>query len=377
MYEWAGTLVRLEPQDAFPERRIRRGQDVEQEQGEQNRKAYELARALANKWVLAACKKKRNCAMLEKDKRWIQFNELHLRRDPEHSPIIEVGDLIPGFKSRVSAGQAAKTLENGQAAIRVIDIKYHSARKVLVFLVQYVNANVAAPSIGDLDSGVVRHEELLDREGVAVSAHVVLSTAPRDHGTSLPRYLCVFEEVPGIGRSTLQPFIRSEFKAVAQDWTWPDDTQGFRERSYQPVADLHLLANITLGEEVSQGSIVTYIEFYKHFREDHGIDECPSVRESKQIMVLKARNQANILDQISELTRRYRRLGYDELKVRYKNRGGRQKTGAMGTSEEDIADTLLGRSQQIRTDEALAQCHERIVPSLSRQMIDALMAERG
>ncbi|MFD2114094.1 hypothetical protein [Thiorhodococcus fuscus] len=315
--------------------------------------------------------------MLAKDKRWIQFNELHLRTNPEHAPPIQISDLIPSWETRVQAGEAAKTLDNGSSAIRVTKIKEHPDKQALVFLIQYINANMSAPSIAKLDSGVVRHDPLLDGEGVAVSAHAVLSTSPRVDQSDFPQYILLLEEVPGIGRSTLQPFLRSEFKTIATSWEWPDETEGRRYRRYHPVTELHLLADTTLAEEVRSGSTITFIEFYKHFPRGHGIDECPSIEESKQILVLQARNQANILDRINELMHRYSDEGYDELKIRYKNQGGRQKTGAMGMNRTDIADSLIGKSLQIMTNESLAQCHEDIVPSLEAQMLEGLSRSRA
>ncbi|WP_200374332.1 hypothetical protein [Thiocystis violacea] len=272
---------------------------------------------------------------------------------------------------------AAKLMDNGRAAIRITAIDERPAQQALVLLVQHVNSNMSAPSIGDLDTNLVRHEPLLERQGVAVSGHIVVSTIPRMPPASLPRYLCLLEEVPGLGRSVLQPFLRKEFKEVAIDWAWPDETDNNREKHYHPVVEMHTLPDITLREELEDGGAITGFEFYQHVNDEHGIDEHASIRESKRIVVLKATSQQGILEQITRLIPFYREKGYSELKVRYKNRNGRQKTGPMGMNETDVADTLLGRSSLIYSDQSLAQCHENIVLSLVDQMIAALQAARG
>lgn len=315
--------------------------------------------------------------MLDRDKRWIQFNELHLPRDPEHSPIIEIAQMVPGLVQRTRSKEAAKLIDNERAAIRITDVKEFSGQQILVFLVQYVNSNMASPSIGDLDTGIVRHEQLLQREGVAVSAHVAVSMKSRFPHALPPQYMLLLEEVPGIGRSVLQPFLRWEFKEQAKDWSWLDDTDNNREKRYHPVVDIHTLTDITLGEEIEQGSVITAVELFQHVQKNNGIDEYLSIRESERILILKPTSQKNILENIKNLWPIYRAQGYENMKIRYKNISGRQKTGVMGSSESDIADTLLGRSKEIRTDETLSQCHERIVPSLANQMVSELVRARG
>lgn len=102
-----------------------------------------------------------------------------------------------------------KYVENGKASIGICDYKKSPTNETVTMLIQYADGDVTDPTFLHMKKRSLRKEPKKDGEGVAVSAHVVISTKPHDVLGLFYRVLV--EEVPGLRRSKIAPFLKSEF----------------------------------------------------------------------------------------------------------------------------------------------------------------------
>lgn len=314
--------------------------------------------------------------MLDFFKRWVVFNVLNLKREPEHAPQIELASLMPLLVRRIEAGEAVDLVNNKTAAVRITDLKEFTNEKAIVLLFQYADSKVTAPVFSHLESGELREEPLLEGEGVAVSAHIAISLVPKK--PDAPLYDFLVEEIPGLGRSRLAPFLKKEFKVVSKDqFEWEDDTENNRSRVYKPAIELATTASITLKEELDAGSVISGLELVAHKPKGKRFDEPNSYEEMRRTVVLKVVSNEGILGKINKLMAAAREEGFTEYKLHYKNQGGKQKTALLGTTKEDVADSLLGRTEEVKADEPLAQCQPAICESIARQMVGFITSARG
>ena len=312
--------------------------------------------------------------MLHLWERWIQFQELYLKSEPEHAPEIALTDVMPLWRQRIKANQAVKLINNETAAIRVVDVREYKRENAVVLLLQYSDLNVTDPVFSDLKKGTLRKEPKLEGEGVAVSCHVVLSLEPIVAGK--PSYRLLLEEIPGLGRSRLTPFIRSELKHVSADlFTFKDVDDGNKVKKYRPSAELLGEPSKQLLDELEGQASIQSFELVKYTKKNPGIDEAGFYHEESQLLRLVPYKPYQgtaeaMLEKVKALAKKEK---YDNVKIRYKcNEGNKQKTATMGSTIGDLSDAMVLRSEMIKADKQLDQCEEKIVLSLSNKMIKLL-----
>jgi hypothetical protein len=310
--------------------------------------------------------------MLDMWERWIQFHELNLKRDPEEAPPIKLEKIIPLLTDRWKGGNSVKLINNETAALRISDIKTYPKSKATVLLIQYTDKNVTDPVFSHLETGTLRTEPKLDGEGVAVSAHVVLGHEPLNGNPE--SYRLLLEEVPGLGRSRLSPFLKSELKAASTNEFEFNDEESGKLKKCSPVAEILGDLSGQLSDDLKDGSILQGIELIKHTRGKSGFDEENFfVEVSRHIKITPVLNSGDgIIGLLKKVGILAKKDGYDDIKIRYKLPQGKQKTATMGATKEDIADTLIVKDEQIKSDEVLGQCREKISDNFAKKMIDLL-----
>src|SRR5690349_6653268 len=147
--------------------------------------------------------------MLGAWERWIFIYDIMLTPLPEGAPLIPLRSIIEQLVPRYERGESVKLLNRETAAIRIQQLRIHEQSSTTQLLINYADTQAVDPVFGHLETGELRLEPKLEGEGIAVSAHMLISLEP--HPTS-GTYLVALEDVPGVGRSKLAPFLTSEFK---------------------------------------------------------------------------------------------------------------------------------------------------------------------
>ncbi|MCG8053861.1 MAG: hypothetical protein JAZ15_21955 [Candidatus Thiodiazotropha endolucinida] len=311
--------------------------------------------------------------MLDLWNRFIQFHELKVVSDPPQAPYIPLQDLCTLLTNEIDAGNAVKLINNESAAIRFSKYQQFPAENVLIFLVQYTDRNISDPAFQDLNTGELRTEPKLDGEGIAVSAHIAISLESHDDINVL--YHLLLEEVPGLGRSRLSPFFKSEFKKLCKDmYQFIDPTNGKR-RNYHPNTEILGKPSKNLEAELDEGVRLQGIEIVRMTPAEPEFDEEGYYHEvSNHIHIAPEKDSQFTPKQIIELIKRKAfESGYDNIKVRYKRATGKQKTTVMGADMGDLADAMINRDELIRADEVLSQCSEEIIDSIATRMVQYIV----
>lgn len=308
--------------------------------------------------------------MLDMLERWVQFHELYLKSEPEDAPKIELRSLAPLWISRIRANQAVKLIKKDTAAIRIVDVMEQQKSKTLILLLQYTDTNVTDPAFSNLETGQLRVEPKLEGEGIAVSAHAVIALEPHDKEGLL--YKILLEEVPGLGRSAVGPFIRSELKEIAQSqFQYNDIDANNVVKNYLPASEILGTPSKQFIDELEEGCVLQSIELVKLTSDAPEIDEEGFYTEtSRHIrLVPEKQNTSNLREAIEKVRRLAKKEGYNNIKFRYKHPQGKLKTTTMGSTIGDMADALILRSEPIKSEEILGQCSQKIVESFAKQMV--------
>ncbi|WP_297796519.1 hypothetical protein [uncultured Marinobacter sp.] len=308
--------------------------------------------------------------MLNPYERWIYFHRFILDSSPSHAPQINLNECIDELKKLVDSGGAFKMVENDEACFRIRDLRVNEENNSAVFLLMYSNSKASDPVFSKLTTTDLRPEPKLDGEGIAVSAHAVLSLSPTENGGN--EFLFLLEEVPGLGRSGLEGFFQTMFRAVTKGRLhFDDEEENGRSRAYRPRVRILATPSKTFQEEL-EGSTVDSIELVErikisHFDEEHYYKE--DVRTLK-LKVVDGNGEKPTF--IEKLRKKARSEGFDDLKIRYKKNGGKRKTAVMGTDTDDVKDALVGRVEYIEHAPGLSQCSDKIVSSYAAKILGLL-----
>jgi hypothetical protein len=300
--------------------------------------------------------------------RWIYFYDFELKPNPEEAPYMPMVQLVDMLYERQRNGESVKLLNNETAAIRINDMDIDRTNDIVFFLIQYSDTLVSDPAFSDLKTGKLRVEPKLEGEGVAVSAHMAVSLKPLE-----PRgfvYLSLLEEVPGVTKSKIQPFLTSEFK-LGCSLVFKDDSE--REKKCRAMVELAGHPSQSLVEDLERGEL-RGIQLVKLNLNEDEFDEKGYTKEISRNISLKVKRpyQGNeALNVIQWIKQKAQTDGYQDLRVKYKRFEGttrKQKTIAIDTRREDIADQLYTRYEMVKVKEPLGQCLEHINDEIRLEM---------
>ena len=311
--------------------------------------------------------------MLDHKKRWIFYYKNFLRPRPDDAPYTSMRDILNKLQSRCDQGECVKLLENNTAAIRLKEIIIDDINQIAVLLFQYSDTKISDPAFVDLEKGTLRVEPKLEGEGVAISAHMVLSLKPEHiRGAT---YLTLLEDVPGIGKTKIEPFLTSEFKAVFDD-RYPNYEGKYVK--YRPTFEMNGYLAESLKDGLDKGYINGF-ELKKFSHVDGGLDEEGYVKVESHAVKLKTVRKfegdeaIGVIDRMKE---RAKRLNYSELVVQYQRKEGKSKSIPVSTAREDAGDALFSKFEIISVLEPLPQCLSEIRKEVASKMSALLIDSR-
>ncbi len=235
-------------------------------------------------------------------------------------------------------------------------------------LVSYASKNLSDPAFANLESGELRIEPKLEGEGVAVSAHIVISGEPViANGTN---HLFLLEDVPGIGRTKLRSFFAHVFKQASEHANFRFEQYG-KIRTYRPTPELEGHLSQTLSDDLKEGKILG-LELIKYSMNESEFDEEGYLDEKKRIIEVKAADDSDskgLLRAITKLRQKAADEGFSDVRIRFKHQRGRQKTILMSPAREDARDALSVKSFLVETKTNINQCSKEIRDDISAQML--------
>lgn len=309
--------------------------------------------------------------MLKKYERYFQYHYLDIERTPKHAPPIPLMEIYGYLKHRIEDNKSFKLYDGDTNEIRIKTTKVleeteNGNPKSIVFLLMYTDTDIGNPAYSKLKKTKVQIKELDDQEGVACSAHILITSEPLN-GDNGFRYLVLLEEVPGLGRISIQKFFRREFKdAIERRKVWLDPQN--KNRKEPTVYKPYVTIDLSLPEnENSAGRIVGFtLSQAKTAKEslDEEIDVKLQTIEMKYSMTALPKVK-DFFTYVKEFAVKKRA---DYIKIRYKNRHGRQQTAIMGVTASDISDMLAARKEKVKLTSPIPQCSEEINDSIVEKM---------
>lgn len=282
--------------------------------------------------------------MLDLFSRQAYHMTLVLKPIPSEAPDVFLNEFLPAILNQIDAGEAVHLTQNDTRAMRARKYRYDDEENILYLLLNYSDANLGDPAFETLETGELRVEPKLDGEGIAVSTYMAIDLELSSD--RFPHYKTVLEDVPGIGRTKICPFLTYLVRVsdVRQKWKEPDGKQ----RISRPEFGLEGEKSQALENDLKNGRL-SFIELVRYYVNED-FDEEGILEEEKSILRLKVKrdDEDNRIGLLNRIKRRANEQGYTEMRLRYSNSSRRSKTVDFGTAREDVADVLTVNSSEVK-----------------------------
>jgi hypothetical protein len=309
--------------------------------------------------------------MLSQWERYAFVYDLRLRPYPETAPEINLQNVVSLLEPRQQRGESVKLLNKETAAIRIQALRIDMKNAVLQVLINYADTAAVDPVFGNLQTGALRLEPKLDGEGIAVSAHMLVSLAPDANGA----YVVVLEDVPGVGRTKITAFLTSEFRQVSD---FPFRDVDGRVKKSRPMPELLGHQSQQLREGLAEG-VLKGVELVRTAYAPGEFDEEGVTEEQKRTIALKVRGNlvgdaaVAVLNQIRSRALEH---GYTNMRVRFRG-PNRVRTVDVPTAREDAGDVLYVRYEHLGPFERpMQQSTDRLRDDMIEELMTLLESVR-
>lgn len=169
---------------------------------------------------------------LEKNFRYVRHYRFTTYGRKKAAPVLPlIGEedeysILEAVEKSKKAGEAFVRTTNGEI-VEVVDIQHFDAEGVVAFLFHRAHPDAADPSYRRKVGGAitVRQGEKEDDEEQSVSAHVIIRVDPYAPGV----YDVIFEEIPGLPLSVIQPIFARALNAYKYRF---NDKRGKEQETY-------------------------------------------------------------------------------------------------------------------------------------------------
>lgn len=308
--------------------------------------------------------------VLSRNERWVYCYDLSLKTIPDDADVaFELKDVIIRLKAMSEDDMAYKLYEHDTRVFRLCKVVFNKKNDMAVLLIQLADKNGSDPVFANLITGELRTEPKLAGEGIAVSAHLVISLVPTAKGGCC--YVAAMEDVPGINKTKTVPFLIALIKDCFSGTRYIDGDTG-REKSCRPTLDLIGHPTETLEESLEE-STLKGITLIKCEKRDGGLDDDGYTQVVERTLKLQVVRQpesgAGKIKLLHDLKNRYMREDFTQLRVTYKRlEGDKQETKRLDKLE-DAAHALFTKQELVSLDGDIKQCEAEPHKELCTKMI--------
>lgn len=301
--------------------------------------------------------------MLKSKERWIIHYHTHLEPIPADGPTeIPLRSVLDHIEAKFQAGYAFAEVDKVTLRIQQMRI----GRRWAALLVTNFDPRGANAAYGYAETGSVRPLTRRRGESNAYSAHVLIRLDP-DSPTAggFPRYRFAIEDVPGLGKTRVQPFLNQLIR---------DNMRSFRDRQqanreYYPRISFWPYLAQSLGSEVEEG-VLKHFELVKEVSAPGGFDEHGFTTQVSEVVKLKpVPTQTFTFDGIFKAVKAAAsRQGYDRVKIVYNGVDGNQRSAKFNPSRQDLDDVIQSKYEKVELNTSLTQCEVDFCLELIRKM---------
>lgn len=312
--------------------------------------------------------------MLKAKKRWVIYMRANLRPIPADGPLdIPMGQALRRLAGLLQAGRLIHTRAKDQQIVRLAEIEWFPAPEEpthACLLFTYGDVTGADPSFGHMGTGAVRTARKRANEANAVSAHLLVKLRYRI-ADGLRWYDALLEDVPGIGRSKIQPAVTAMLR----------DAAGFHYRDPEgqpavarPALELMPKNSEDLLADLQRGKLRYFLAVKplpnEELDEEAGVDQ---VQETRKLVPAQAPDsRASLRDMLRKVLRWANREGFDQVRLVYARHDGQGKTVTLDSPREDAEDLLINKIDEIELDAPIDQATEHVQRELVQKMLQRL-----
>lgn len=309
--------------------------------------------------------------MLSSYERWITVFDFLIQPKHPASPDIAFSDVVKRIEKLYQEGKAVRLYSNQTRAFRVSDFQHDESQGLLVLLIQLSDKNATDPAFAHLQTGSLRVEPKLAGEGIAVACHLMIKTKTLKNSKDL--YLGLLENVPGISRSTLEPFFNYILKESFEGVDFKNPTTRSVCKLYPTVKFIHhaskKLKELLSGSKMQQIRLVSTSVANEMDKEPYAL----VIEKAMKIKVVKQPSANEKMPFIQRMRAWGSNKGFNKLLISY-SKEGKQDTIELDR-DEDAASKLFGKSERIRLSDSIGQCEEEIHSEMLSKMKELMIKE--
>jgi hypothetical protein len=308
--------------------------------------------------------------LLNEKERWIQHYDLMLRPAHRAKITFHINDLVEPLEQRYESGNAVQLIDKDTAACRIVGFQIDSDNEALVLLIQHSDTKVSDPAFSKIQTGEVRVEPKLEGEGVAVSAHVVISLKEKAVGSST--FFLLLEEVPGLSKSKIERFLTHEFDVISNGRFSYKDKSG-KEKPCRPLAELVAYPSDTLANGLATGELKE-VQLIRTEVVSDGLDESSYIQEREYVTKIKIAPRLQLeaaLRALQNIFTRAKSGNVQEMRVRIRQ-DTRSQVIPVDLTRSDVQNTLFIKANLLELDLPMAICEKHIKRDLVTKMIALL-----
>ncbi|PYE86553.1 hypothetical protein [Phyllobacterium leguminum] len=316
--------------------------------------------------------------MLQRNQRFVLYFDFSMAPYPSDAPPIDLNDLLPELKKRCGNSIAVEEIDAGRRIIRLMemkDIKLGDGSTAASLLLCLGDREKADAGVTNIKTGGVRIFEKKEDEVGGLSVHVLLHTAPTKPGSHL--YRMVMEDVTGFGRTLVQNFFRSQFKAICDDHEFSfkrDDKKNIKTR---PMVELHGHASQQLKDSLQEGRLL-HIELIDYVEQDFGFDEAIFIKTARRNLNLSISGKlpdGEALTVVEKVKAWANGQGYSSMRVRWKDPSSTKPQSAkIDTTKMDAGEAFFIRTAEVKFTTPLADISEKISDEIIEEMRKLLVS---
>lgn len=309
--------------------------------------------------------------MLSSYERWVTVFDFLIQPKHPASPDISFSDVVRRIDKLYQEGKAVKLYSKETRAFRISDFLHDEKEGLLVLLIQLSDKNATDPAFANLQTGSLRVEPKLAGEGIAVTCHLMIKTKTLKKSKDL--YLGLLENVPGISKSTLEPFFNYILKESFDGVDFKNPATKSDCKLYPTAKFIHhaskKLKELLSGSKMQQIRLVSTSVANEMDKNPYAL----VIEKAMKVKVVKQPSANQKLPFIQKIRKWGTTKGFDKLLITY-SKEGKQDTLELDRNE-DAASKLFGKSEKIRVSDGIAQCEEKIHVEMLVKMKELMFKE--
>lgn len=300
--------------------------------------------------------------------RWISHIDLHLHAKGKPKDLLSLTDALTFLEAQGVAGTSKATVQDERWIIQLCDLKIDSRHKFATVLFLGIDRERAEAVYGNIKTLNLRTAPKLPEEGGAVSAHLVISTVP-DAGSG--RHRAVLEDVEGLSRSRLVPFLRSQ---IRDNIKFVEKLPNGDPKDSEPYLVSEVFMGKNIADQLNDARLLA-VDLIKESPFSQ-IDKSVEYHETTRYIQFRPNGKASgqrARAILSSILARTDSQDYPEVRIRLEEPEGLQRTVSVNRHKQNA----LASAFQLRTlindlNPPLGEASKTVVTHLAARMAEAL-----